>query len=108
MSALHRSAAQLGHRLLYACMLVVPLAGYLASNFSRHGVRLFGLHLPPWGPDSPTVYALLNGLHVGAALLLVALIAGHAAVAVRHARLDPELGLRRISPFARPLPEPPR
>jgi putative membrane protein len=102
MPALQRRAAVLGHRALYACMLVVPLAGYLASNFSRHGVRLFGQHLPPWGPDWPAAYAFLNGLHVAAALLLLALIAGHAAVALWHDRLHPDLGLGRISPFARP------
>ncbi len=26
---------------LYACMLLMPLTGYVASNFSRHGVNLF-------------------------------------------------------------------
>jgi putative membrane protein len=99
--AAQRRAAEWGHRALYACMVVVPLAGYLGSNFSRHGVRFFGVALGPWGPDSPALYAFFNGVHVGAALLLLALIAGHVAIAVRHALVDRELGFGRISPFAR-------
>jgi len=98
-------AAEWGHRALYACMLVVPLAGWLGSNFSRHGVRLFGHPLPPWGPDSPAAYAFFNGVHVGGAFLLLALIAGHVAIALRHARVDRELGLGRISPFGRAAPQ---
>ena len=54
----------LGHRTLYACMIGTPLAGYLASNFSRHGIRFFGTMLSPWGPDDARLYALFNGLHI--------------------------------------------
>src|SRR5258706_5781615 len=36
-----RRAAQSNHALLYACMLIMPLAGYAASNFSKFGVKFF-------------------------------------------------------------------
>ena len=65
--------------------------------------HLFGTAFAPWGPDWPAAYALFNGAHVVAALLLVALIAGHVAVALQHAWFDRELGLGRISPFAGPV-----
>ena len=80
--------ATLGHRALYACMVGVPLSGYVASNFTRHGVRFFGNPLPPWGPDDRAVYVFFNGLHVTLAIALTLLIAGHIAIAIGHAFRD--------------------
>jgi cytochrome b561 len=85
LSAMQQRAATLGHRALYACMLLMPLSGYVASNFSRYGVRFFGHPWPPWGPDLPAVYAFFNGVHVVTAFLFSALVAGHIAVAAWHA-----------------------
>lgn len=80
----HRLAA-VSHHALYLLMLVVPLSGYLASNFSKHGVKFFNtLLLPPWGVDDKQVYALFNQTHKAAVLLLLALIVLHVAAAVRH------------------------
>jgi YVTN family beta-propeller protein len=84
MSAAAQAAATWGHRALYACMLGLPVAGYLASNFSQHGVKFFGYPLPPWGPNLPAVYTFFNGLHVVLAWVFSALVAGHVAVALHH------------------------
>jgi len=86
--AWQRTAATLAHRALYACMLVMPASGYLASNFSKHGVRFFGAAWPPWGPDLPAAYAFLNGVHIVTAWLFALLIAGHVIAALKHAWLD--------------------
>ena len=88
----------LGHRALYACMIGTPLAGYLASNVSRHGVRFFGTMLAPWGPDDPALYAFFNGLHVALAVILALLVAGHAGIAIVHARRDGGLLFARMWP----------
>lgn len=77
-------AATWGHRALYACMLAMPLAGSIASNFSKHGVKFFGLALAPWGPDEPAVYRFFSGLHGAIAVVFTALIAGHVAIALWH------------------------
>lgn len=92
--------ALLGHRLMYACMIVAPLAGYVASNFSKHGVKFFGKPLPPWGPDLPTVYAVFNNLHVASAWLLAALIAGHVLFALKHLLVDRDGVFHRMWPGA--------
>jgi cytochrome b561 len=86
--AWRRRAATLGHRALYACMLVMPLSGYIASNFSKYGVLFFGIALNPWGPELPEVYAVFNGIHVATAWLLTALVAGHVLVALRDLWID--------------------
>jgi cytochrome b561 len=95
--------ATLGHRALYACMVGMPLSGYVASNFTRYGVRFFGTPLPPWGPADPRLYAVFNGLHVALGFALTLLIAGHVAVAIGHALRDRGALFARMLP-ARPPP----
>ena len=102
MPAWQQGVARFGHRALYACMLISPLAGYTASNFSKHGVRFFGLHLAPWGPDLRHVYDALNGLHVATTWLLTALVVGHVAVSLKHAFIDRDGVFSRMWPGASP------
>ena len=102
MSTAQQTAARLGHRALYACMLVLPLAGYIASNFSKHGVKFFGIVLKPWGADLPAVYAFFNGLHVVTAFVFTALIAGHVMIALKHTFIDHDGQFARIWPRNRP------
>jgi cytochrome b561 len=98
MSVRRRRAAQLGHVALYACMVIAPLAGYLGSNFSKYGVRFFGVALAPWGPDWPAMYSFLVGVHDASAYLLLALVVGHVAMTLKHALIDRDGILARIAP----------
>lgn len=80
-----RVAARVNHYALYACMLIMPLAGYIASNFSKFGVKYFNVFLlPPWGLDDKNVYAFFNTTHVVTSYVLVALIVLHVLAALRH------------------------
>lgn len=91
-----RIAAHLSHWLLYVCMIVMPLSGYIASNFSKWGVKLFNVvALPPWGSDDRSIYAFFNGMHVITSYVLVALIIAHVLGALSHA-LSRDGLLRRI------------
>jgi cytochrome b561 len=94
-----RRAARANHALLYACMLIMPLAGYAASNFSKFGVNLFNaVRLPPWGTDDRGLYAFFNGLHIATSYVFVALIVLHLLAALKHV-LFPRHGiLRRMLP----------
>ena len=98
MSARRQRAANLGHVALYVCMLVAPLAGYLGSNFSKHGVRFLGVAIPPWGPDWPAAYSFLVALHDASAYLLLALTIGHVAMALKHALIERDGIFARIAP----------
>jgi cytochrome b561 len=81
-----RIGASASHVALYACMLLMPLTGYLASNFSKWGVKYFNtILLPPWGVDDPRIYALFNGAHVATSYIFFSLILAHSASALRHA-----------------------
>ncbi len=99
MDAWQRAAARLGHRALYGCMLLMPLSGYVASNFSKHGIKFFGMPLAPWGPDLPAVYAFFNRLHVFTAWLFVLLIVGHVLIALKHAWFNRQPVFWRIRPL---------
>jgi cytochrome b561 len=93
-----RIAADASHRLMYACMLIMPVTGYIASNFSEWGVRYFNvILLPPWGVEDATIYAFFNGAHVITSYIFVALISVHVVAALRHAMLRDGV-FERISP----------
>jgi cytochrome b561 len=79
-----RAAASWNHRLLYACMLVMPLSGYLGSSFTRYPVKYFGHTLPHWGWDWPAGKTLMSATHLSAACILGTLIALHIAGALWH------------------------
>lgn len=80
-----RLAASLSHWLLYACMIVMPLSGYIASNFSKWGVKFFNaVSFPPWGVEDKNIYAFFNTTHVVTSYILVALIGAHLIGALSH------------------------
>jgi len=82
---MQRIAAAGTHWALYACMLVMPLSGYLGSSFSGYPIKYFGSALPHWGWEWPAAKAFLSGVHLAAAWLLAALIALHVVAALWHA-----------------------
>ena len=80
------TAVRAGHLLLYFCMIAMPLSGYLASNFSRHGIKFLNqVQLAPWGPDNKAIYGLLNGTHDVLGAVFSALVIGHILLALYHA-----------------------
>jgi cytochrome b561 len=85
MPAWQRAAARWTHLALYACMVIMPLSGYLASNFSKYGVNFFNrIKLAPWGAEDAAVYAFFNTTHVITSTIFALLIALHVLAALRH------------------------
>ena len=79
-----RRAATGNHALLYACMLSLPLSGYLGSVFSGHPVRFFGVVLPAWAGASPAGKQFLSALHLGLVWAFMGLVGVHVAAALWH------------------------
>ncbi|HEX6364476.1 MAG TPA: cytochrome b [Albitalea sp.] len=101
MPSWQQRAALWTHRALYTCMVLMPVSGYVASNFSKHGVKFFNVvKLEPWGPDLKAVYDVFNGIHVTTAVVFTALIALHVGAALRHAWLRRDGVFRRMWPRA--------
>src|SRR3954470_10990817 len=54
MPAWQRRSAKLAHFGMYACLIIMPLAGYMGSSFTRFPIRYWGYALPNfWGWESP-------------------------------------------------------
>ena len=92
-------AARASHFLLYACLIVQPLWGYLGSSFTPYPIKYFGVTLPNWGWDSPALKDLFSALHFGTACLLMALIVLHVAAALKHLLVDRDDVFRRMWPW---------
>jgi cytochrome b561 len=91
-------AAQASHLMLYACLLVMPLAGYLGSVFSGYPIKYFGLAVPGWGWKDEALKDFFSAMHYSTACLFMAAIGLHVAAALKHWLID------RDGVFARMLP----
>ena len=79
-----RAAAKVSHFGLYACLLIMPVTGYLGSNFTKYPIKYFGYAIPHWGWDSPGLKELMSQIHYGAVIVFMVLIAVHVAAAFKH------------------------
>ena len=93
-----RLAAVLNHRLFYVLMLLVTLAGYLTSSFSKYGPKLFGIPLPHWGWEDVALRGEFAAVHRVAALVFAVLIALHIAAALKHLVWDKDGVFQRMMP----------
>ena len=88
MPSWERTAARLNHALLYVCMLVMPVSGYLGSSFTKYPILYFGTRLPHWGWDSPALKELCSQVHYCTVMLFITLIAIHIGAAAKHWLVD--------------------
>ncbi len=98
MPAWQRRAAAASHFLLYACLILQPVWGYLGSSFTRYPVKVFGVTLPHWGWDAPALKDLFSALHLGTASLLTFIVVLHVAAALKHLLLDRDQVFQRMWP----------
>ena len=96
-----RTAARASHFLLYACLILQPLWGYLGSSFTKYPIKYFGLTLPHWGWDSPSLKDLFSVLHLATACLLMAVLVVHIAAALKHLLVDRDGVFQRMWPWGR-------
>ncbi len=99
MPAWEIQAANISHALLYLCLVVMPLSGFAATQFTKYGVKFFGLFtIPPMGWEDKAIYDILQGIHGTTAMLLIALVVIHVLAALKH------LLINRNNVFQRMLP----
>ena len=89
------------HLLLYVCLIVQPLSGYLGSAFSGYPVRFFGFVLPAWAPKNDALKDAFSIVHLVDSWVLVGLLVLHLAGTVKHALLERDGSFRRMWPRAR-------
>jgi cytochrome b561 len=94
-------AAGLSHVLLYVLLIAMPVIGFLASNFTKYGVKYFGLQIGPFFAENQAARDALQELHGALSYVLVVLIAVHMAAAVKHWLVDRDGVFQRMLPGSR-------
>jgi len=102
MKAWERRAAHLSHGLLYVLFFAVPLTGWLFSSAAGfQTVYLEVLPIPDLLGKDKELAEILKLVHHGAAYALTAVVAVHAAAAMKHHFVDRDDVLARMLPFLR-------
>lgn len=86
------------HWLLYAGLVVIPVAGFLGASFSKSGVVFFGLHFPAWVTPDHDLSEQIFTVHITLAWTLVALVALHVAGALKHLLVNRDKVFQRMWP----------
>ena len=100
---LHSLGARIGHSLLYALLLLLPVVGWLSSSASNLTVSWFGLVSLPnlIRPDRNVAHRLVFA-HQTMAWMLIALITIHILAALWHHLIAKDAVLIRMLPFKNP------
>ena len=97
-----RAAARVSHFGLYACLIIMPLTGYLGSNFTKYPIVYFGTKLPHWGWDAPVYKELMSQIHFVTVIVFMILIAVHVAAAIKHLLIARDGVFQRMWSWQRP------
>jgi len=95
-------AARGVHLVLYLCLFVQPLTGYLGSVYSGYPIRFFGFTLPAWGSPDAALKDQMSLIHEACSWVLVAALLLHLAGSLKHALIDRDGSFRRIWPWSPP------
>lgn len=95
------AAAKVNHALLYACIVAMPVIGFLASNFTKFGVKYFGLQIGPFFAENQALRDGLQEVHGLLSYLLVVLVVVHVLAAFKHLLVDKDGVFQRMLPGAR-------
>lgn len=76
--------SRLIHFLLYICMIVMPLTGFIGASYSGHGIMFFGWPLPDWINKNHDLAEQFFDVHGTVVWALVVLIVLHIIAALKH------------------------
>lgn len=77
-------AAKASHFLMYACMVIMPVSGYLGSSFTKYPIKYWGYTLPHWGWESEVYKNICSQVHYTTVIIFMVLIAIHLLAAIKH------------------------
>lgn len=87
---------KLGHFLLYAAMLLMPVSGIMYLVGRGFGWRPFGLELIARGPEIPWMANLGGTVHSPLAWLLLIMVVAHIGIALVHQFVKKDGVLKRM------------
>ena len=98
MSAWQVGAAKMGHGLLYAAMVVMPLSGVIGSMLGKGGIAFFGWSLPRVFAVNTDLSEIVFTVHSATAWVLTGLVAMHVLAALKHLVIDRDGVFQRMWP----------
>ena len=107
MPAWQATTARANHAVIYVCLFLMPLAGYLGSVFSGYPVKYFGITLPAWAGKNAQAKELMSAAHLTLTWVLAGAVTLHLAGVVKHALIDDDglvarMGIGRARPTSSP------
>lgn len=84
------------HWLLYFCMVIMPITGFIGASFSKHGVVFLGAHLPTWVSPNHAVSKQFFEVHELVVWILVGLVALHVLAAMKHLFINKDRVFQRM------------
>jgi cytochrome b561 len=72
------------HWALYACMIIMPVTGYLGAAHQKHAPKFFGLNTPAWATPNHDLAEQFFTIHSITVWILVIIIALHALAGFKH------------------------
>ena len=100
LAPIERKMAVAVHHLLYLWMLALPLVGWLLTSAKGYPVMLYGVwQMPDLIGKDENLAKILKEVHEILANGLIALVALHAAGALKHYFIDRDGTLARMIPF---------
>ena len=102
LSEAERTISHRNETLLYWCMFLLPISGYLFVMAGGFGVKLFGVYdlLNPIGKQE-TLATLALVVHIVVSYAAVVFIAWHVGLGLKHHLFDRDGFLNRMLPFSR-------
>jgi cytochrome b561 len=91
-----KQASLAAHWLLYACMIVMPLTGYLGASYNKSGAAFFGHRLPFWSGPNRDLSKLFFTIHSSLVWVFVTVIVLHALAGLKHLVVDKDKVFQRM------------
>ncbi len=97
-----RTISHKNEMLLYGCMILMPVSGYLFVMAGGYGIKLFGWHdlFNPIGQQE-ALAVLARVIHIMTSYIIIIISAWHVGLGLKHHFFDHDRFLDRMLPFNR-------
>jgi cytochrome b561 len=84
------------HWALYACMIIMPVTGYLGAAHQKAAPKFFGFSTPAWATPNRALAEQFFTAHSITVWVLVALISLHTLAGLKHLLIDKDRVFQRM------------